>query len=466
MTTLDRYIIRTFATSVVLWFIVLMAVRVMADLLFNFDEFAETGENLIERLQWIGSYYSCQSVLYFAELGGVIVVCAAVFSLARMNYTNELTAILASGLSLYRVLFPIVIGAIIVSGLIFADREFVIPSISHRLVRTRDSDTVKDFMIPLRSDENRTAWYAKTFNPAQEKMVSPRVVLRTAELQPSVAILATAGRRPTRAEADRLESNQGWMLEGAVIRHVGHGVMGGWRNSPTVEQVFTTQSKATLLQMINQQTELAVDDANGVALHPTSRLIVSEPKNGIYDDVALQLPRFDLWVYERVGDNENHRYVGSILSDWAVWREPTNDNDLDAHWELTNGVFFTPTDLDTRALALRQSGSWLDFLALKDVAKLLTFDQAVGAKEAELTMHARLTEPIYNVLLLLLGVPFILSRERNLKTSAGLCMLLCMSCFVFIYLCKQLDMIPSLRAWLPLMVFGPIAAVTVDSIKT
>ncbi|MCY2927859.1 MAG: LptF/LptG family permease [Planctomycetota bacterium] len=97
---------------------------------------------------------------------------------------------------------------------------------------------------------------------------------------------------------------------------------------------------------------------------------------------------------------------------------------------------------------------------------MLTFDQAVGAKEAELTMHARITEPIYNILLLLLGVPFILSRERNLKTSAGLCMLAVMSCFLFIYLCKHLDMAPSLRAWLPLMIFGPIAAVTVDSIKT
>lgn len=466
MTTLDRYIIRTFASSVILWLVVLLAVRVMADLLFNFDEFATTGDNLVERLQWIGTYYGCRSVLYFAELGGVIVVAAAVFSLARMNYTNELTAILASGVSLYRVLFPIVVGAVIVSGMVFTDREFVIPSISPRLVRTRDSDTIREFMVPLRSDESHTAWYAKTFDPARDKMISPRVVLRTPDLQPSIAVLAAAGRRPTRAEAARLDSAQGWMLEGAVIRHVGHDALGGWRNSPTVEQVFTTQSKAALLQMINQHTELAVDDANGVALSSTTTLVVSEPKNGMYDDVTLQLPRFDLWVYERVGDNDRNRYVGTILADWAVWREPTGDNDVDAHWELTNGVFFAPTDLDSHALVLRQSSSWLDYLALKDVSKLVTFDQAVGAREAELTMHSRITEPIYNVLLLLLGVPFILSRERNLKTSAGLCLLTVMSCFIFIYLCKNLDMAPSLRAWLPLMVFGPISAVTVDSIKT
>ena len=466
MTTLDRYIVRTFTTSLVLWFIVLMAVRVMADLLFNFDEFAEAGENLAERLQWIGTYYSWQSIVYFAELGGVVVVCAAVFSLARMNHTNELTAMLASGVSLYRVLFPIVVGSVIVGGLIFADREFLIPSVSHLLVRTRKSDTLKEFQIPARSDENRSAWYANTFNPAQGKMISPRVVLRTTDLQPSVAILATEGRRPTRAEAARLESNQGWMLQGAVVRHAGHGVLGAWPNSPTVEQVFTTQSREALLRMINQQVDLAPDEINGVALHPTSRLVVSEPKNGLYDDVVLQQPRFDLWVFERVGDKENNRYVGTILADWAVWRDQAKEGDLDAHWELTNGVLFVPTDLSTRALVLRQSSSWLEYLPLRDVTKLLTFDQAVGAKEAELTMHARMTEPIYNVLLLLLGVPFILSRERNLKTSAGLCMLAVMSCFMFIYLCKHLDMLPSLRAWLPLLVFGPIAAVTVDSIKT
>ncbi|MCY2930014.1 MAG: LptF/LptG family permease [Planctomycetota bacterium] len=457
MTTLDRYIIRTFITSVILWFIVLMSVRVMADLLFNFDEFADTGGDFGERIQWIATYYSCQSVLYFAELGGVIIVAAAVFSLARMNYTNELTAILASGVSLYRVLFPILIGSVIVGGLIFIDREFLIPSISHRLVRTRDNDTIKDFMIPARSDENRTAWYAKMFNPAQGKMVSPRVVLRTADLQPSVTVMAAAGRRPTKSEAERLESDQGWILEGAVARHVGQGSPKVWPNSPTVAQVFTSQSRDKLLEMINQHVNLAVDNDNGVALHGSSRLIVSEPKNGMYDDVIIEKPRFDLWVYERVGDTTSHRYVGTILADRADWHDQAKPGDIEAHWELTNGVLFVPTDLDSRAFVLRQSSSWLDFLALKDVTKLLTFDQAVGAKEAELTMHARMTEPIYNVLLLLLGVPFILPRERNLKTSAGLCMLA---------VCKHLDMVPSLRAWLPLMVFGPIAALTVDGIKT
>lgn len=514
MTTLDRYVIRNFFMAVLLWFIVLMSVRVMADLLFNLDEFAGTSEGFLDRLAWIGTYYSYQSVLYFAELGGIIIVVAAVFSLARMNYSNELTAILASGISLYRVLFPIVIGAIVVGGAVFADREFIIPRISHMLVRDRASDTIKEFSIPLRSDENRTVWYSKKFHPSTETMDAPRVILRSADLQPAVAIMAANGRLPTQAERERLDTGRGWVLEGANIVHAGQEALTSWLNSPSTGgkkawgantrdarktkglrqvkavgdaepqegRIFTTGvSHKALLTQINDQKKQNIPDEdlvlpvntdadNGITLHPNTGFALLKPQpDGTYGDLELIEARFDLWVAETTADPANpvrQRLVGSILADRAVWRDHEKTTDPAPHWSLDGGVLFVPTDMDTRKLILRQSSDWVDFLALKDVTKLLTADQAAGAREAELTMHVRMTEPIYNVLLLLLGVPFILSRERNLKTSATFCMLLCMTCFIFIYACKSIDMPPALRAWLPLMVFGPIGAVTVDSIKT
>ena len=41
---------------------------------------------------------------------------AAAFTLARMNHTNELTAMLASGVSLTRVIVPMVISAMLMGG--------------------------------------------------------------------------------------------------------------------------------------------------------------------------------------------------------------------------------------------------------------------------------------------------------------------------------------------------------------
>ena len=90
MKTLDRYIVRSFLVSALLWFIVMMSLRVVTDLFVNMDEFAKLGMGFGQTCAYIAQYYSCQSLVYFTELGGVTIVASAAFSLARMNHTNEL----------------------------------------------------------------------------------------------------------------------------------------------------------------------------------------------------------------------------------------------------------------------------------------------------------------------------------------------------------------------------------------
>jgi len=78
----------------------------------------------------------------------------------------------------------------------------------------------------------------------------------------------------------------------------------------------------------------------------------------------------------------------------------------------------------------------------------------------------RFTTPINNLVMLLLGLPFILSRERNVKTSAGMCILVVGIYFAFIQLCGQMEVSPLMAAWLPIFVFGPISILMLDSVKT
>ncbi len=112
MKTLDRYIVRNFLSAAILWFLILMSLRGVIDMFVNMDEFAKAAsmrkETFLQLIGDIVNYYGYQSIAYVTELGGVIIVSAATFSLARMNHTNELTAMLASGVSLRRVVAPIV----------------------------------------------------------------------------------------------------------------------------------------------------------------------------------------------------------------------------------------------------------------------------------------------------------------------------------------------------------------------
>ena len=76
MKTLDRYIIRNFLSSAILWFVVLLSLRAVADLFVNIDEFMEDDQPFGATVRHIATYYGYHSLYYFIELGGVIIVAA------------------------------------------------------------------------------------------------------------------------------------------------------------------------------------------------------------------------------------------------------------------------------------------------------------------------------------------------------------------------------------------------------
>lgn len=176
--TLDRYVIRTFANSYLLCFGVMMGMRVIADLFVNIDEFAElTGVSGLaagEVVAQVAAYYLYNLLVYFQELGGVILTAAAAFALARMNHTNELSAILASGVSLHRVILPILLVACLLCGVGAVNQEVLIPRYKDRLVRHRDQvPGTEKVKVSLLNDDRRQVWYSRELTAADGRMESP-----------------------------------------------------------------------------------------------------------------------------------------------------------------------------------------------------------------------------------------------------------------------------------------------------
>ena len=75
-----------------------------------------------------------------------------------------------------------------------------------------------------------------------------------------------------------------------------------------------------------------------------------------------------------------------------------------------------------------------------------------------------------NLLLLLLGVPFFLTREPSgVLVQAAKCLLACGLCFTVTFLSHNAirsETFPALTAWFPIMVFGPLAMLHLDAVKT
>jgi len=111
MSLLDRYVIRQFIITAFFSLVAVMVIFVVIDAMENLDDFIDRQATTTIILQ----YY-----LYFMPeiiklISPVAILLSSLFVTARMSTQNELTAMKSSGISLYRVMVPYTVVALLVS---------------------------------------------------------------------------------------------------------------------------------------------------------------------------------------------------------------------------------------------------------------------------------------------------------------------------------------------------------------
>ena len=81
----------------------------------------------------MGEYYAFHAIPLFDRTIGVLTLIALMFTITWIQRHQEMTALLAAGISRVRVLRPVLIAAIAVSLFAAANREFIIPNIREHL---------------------------------------------------------------------------------------------------------------------------------------------------------------------------------------------------------------------------------------------------------------------------------------------------------------------------------------------
>lgn len=363
MKLLDRYVLRGFVVNYFIALAVMIGVYVVTDLFFNLDEFyKDASETRIDVVRNILDYYGYNMLLYFAQLAGVITVVAACCTLAKMHRANELTAVLASGTSLYRIAWPVVLAGVVMNCIWFVDQEFVIPRVADKLARPHsDIKGATIYPVWFLPERSHNLVSARAFHPGSGA-IQGLVVMHRDDRGHMTGI--------TRADLAQWDPD----------RHV-------WALTYGIEETF-------------------VSGESGDAANTAGRRSV---------DV----------------------YAGEL----------------------------TPEDV-----LVQQASQWTTFLSLMDLSRY----QARYANDATFVKakHARIITPLVGMILLLLGVPFFLTRERVSILAAGLrCILLCGACFVLAFIGQNVDFSglgagPALPVWIPVLVFGPIAVLVIDGVKT
>ncbi len=240
MKTLDAYIIRQFVINFVILYVVLMTLFVVVDLIVNLDEFLEGGESwarrqtvarqaelmglpaseliemvdagtgvgkiaermrlsvedtesLLDRCEpggvknlvgvcWIiTDFYGPLLILVYAFFSGLIVVAAMGFTLSGLGRSRELTAMVSSGISLYRVSMPILVAGIALNLLALPVQEFIVPELAGKLGRKQSQlkhATIERFAFQYIPDERGALISATKFDAEHEQLTGMRVVIR------------------------------------------------------------------------------------------------------------------------------------------------------------------------------------------------------------------------------------------------------------------------------------------------
>jgi lipopolysaccharide export system permease protein len=233
-------------------------------------------------------------------------------------------------------------------------------------------------------------------------------------------------------------------------------------------------------------------DVHEAAAHQYAVQMMQDEYNGLFN-AALYAPPTPttpaqisyLDVIERDGESNA---VAHVYADSAVWNERAR------RWDLTNGwrvLIASPkqihraeekpiaayrSDITPDEIALNHNKDYVQFLAVSKIVQLLERPKSYGTLDLLRALHTRFTQPIVNVILLLLAISTVLTRQpQTLKSAAVKCMVLSGLCMGSVFLCYELagapppgtvQYWPALMAWLPIFIFGPLSAYLLQHLKT
>jgi lipopolysaccharide export LptBFGC system permease protein LptF len=277
---------------------------------------------------------------------------------------------MASGVSLKRVIAPIIVLSVLLTSLVVIDQEIVIPRLVSQLVRGHDYDRAKgeSYDFWFLTDSNGHLISANNYVEREETMYNPLMVIR----------------RQIKNEDGSLE----WIVLGDI--------------------------KADKARYNHETKKWDLENA----------------------------------VFSRL----------TAASDEAATNADTFETDI------------TPTDIP-----IRQQENYKSLLSSAQLSRLAN-EKTTLNDQADLysQKNFRITDPILNLVMLMVALPVLVCRDpKSMKAAVVISFSITASCFLVMFGCKMVAteavfgrIIPHFWAWLPVIIFLPIAFIELDSMKT
>jgi lipopolysaccharide export system permease protein len=375
MSIIDRYLLRQFVQTFLICYLSLTGLYIIFDAFTNQEEFLRVADKCGGLAKLMITHYGYRSILFFDRTSGLLALVAAMFTVAWIQRHNELTALLAAGVSRIRVVKPIIAAVVVIAFVSVACRELVIPRFGEELAK-RPTDLAGDIgqgMHPCYDNKTGILFRGK----------------------------ATFGDRQRIKDPDLL-------LPGGLVKYGSHIVA----KNALYKAPDGTRPGGYLME--------DVQVPKGLATNPSLSL-------------------------------DGEKVIITPL-DEPDWLKPNQC------FIVSDMTFGQLTGSDTRQYA---STAQL-------ISGLHNRSLDFGARE-RVAIHSRMVQPILDITLLFLGIPLVVSRSgRNVFVAIGMCVGI-VATFLLVVIGLQalgssywID--PALAAWIPLMIFVPLAVGSAGSL--
>ena len=239
MLLIDRTIILRFLGNFVTLFCLIFIFAVSIDVILQFDSFVGAARKavdagrfdsiLLATLAAILDFHGPRVFQFFAFMVGLVSIGAAGFTLAQMQRSRELVALLASGFPLQRVMIAILVAAAGLNFIQVLNQELVIPRLARVLLRDHGqilSTNQDSFPVPMTRDVHDNLLYAADLDPVSLTMLDFLVLIRDDS--------GTAVSRIFAPEASWDDDAEAWVLQN------GSSVVRTGLDQGVIEQVVPT----------------------------------------------------------------------------------------------------------------------------------------------------------------------------------------------------------------------------------
>jgi LPS export ABC transporter permease LptG/LPS export ABC transporter permease LptF len=254
-TLLDDYVLRDFFVylgMILSSFLVLLLVftlfELLSDILRNQTPFTVVAEYLLNVAPYL---------LY--SVAPLIMLLAVLITFGLMNRSNEITAIKATGTSIYRIVAPVIVAAAVLAvGLFFAD-QFYLPHTNKRQEALHNQIKGKPAQTYLRPDrkwifgQHNDIYYYQFFDPDHDQFANVTIF----QLDPASFSISE------RIHADRAhwaESMNRWIFEQGWERSLHGSAIAGYRTFEVSTFPELSESPSYFKKEVKQYSEMNYEE--------------------------------------------------------------------------------------------------------------------------------------------------------------------------------------------------------------